>query len=183
MKKLIYLVAGLFCACAWSEGPSHSMSQAERDQAQQRLAQKGHQIEDAYKEAMKLCYQNFDVVSCRTQAREQRIEALAALRKEELPLKAMDRQIRAEEAQSRLAERQSEAKRQQEEAERAKVSSDAKKRADAQAKKQIDHALQGTKRAEYEQKQRDAAQHRADLEKRMRDRNQEPAAPLPVPRQ
>jgi hypothetical protein len=43
--------------------------------------------------------------------------------------------------------------------------------------------LQGTKRGEYEQKQREAAQRRAEIEKKIRERSKEPAAPLPVPGQ
>ncbi len=191
MKTLIFVMGLFVSACAWSEGPVVSAtvdatnlpSQEALNQAQQRLVQKGHQIEEAYKDAMRQCYQKFDVVSCRTKARDQRIEAQAELRREELPLKAMDRQIKAEEAQRRLAERLSEAKRRQEEADRAKTTSDDKQATDALAQKQMDSTLPGSKRAEFEQKQRDAAQHRADLEKRMRDRNTEPAAPLPVPRQ
>lgn len=191
MKTLIFVMGLFVSVCAWSEGPVVSAtvdatnlpSQEALNQAQQRLVQKGHQIEEAYKDAMRQCYQKFDVVSCRTKARDQRIEAQAELRREELPLKAMDRQIKAEEAQRRLAERLSEAKRRQEEADRAKTTSDDKQATDALAQKQMDSTLPGSKRAEFEQKQRDAAQHRADLEKRMRDRNTEPAAPLPVPRQ
>ena len=130
---------------------------------------------------MKQCYQKFDVVSCKIKARDRRIEARTALRREELPFKAMERQIKTEEARQRLAERQSEAKLKKDEADRAESVAGAKDRADANAQKQIEHALQGSKRGDYEQKQREAAQHREDVAKRLRERNKEPAAPLPVP--
>jgi hypothetical protein len=156
-------------------------SEEERAAERQRLDQKSQQIEDQYKQDMTQCYQKFDVVNCRMQARDRRIEAKAALRKEELPFKAMERHIKTEEAKQKLADRQSEAKLKKDEADRAEAIAAAKDRADANAQKQIDHALKGTKRGDYEQKQRDAAQHRADVEKKQRERSKEPAAPLPVP--
>ena len=156
-------------------------SEEDRAAERQRLDQKSQQIEDQYKQDMTQCYQKFDVVSCRLQARDRRIEAKAALRKEELPFKAMERHIKTEEAKQKLADRQSEAKLKKDEADRAEAIAAAKDRADANAQKQIDHALKGTKRGDYEQKQRDAAQHRADVDKKQRERSKEPAAPLPVP--
>ncbi len=156
-------------------------SEEERAAERQRLDQKSQQIEDQYKQDMAQCYQRFDVVSCRLQARDRRIEAKAALRKEELPFKAMERHIKTDEAKQKLADRQSEAKLKKDEADRVEAIAAAKDRADANAQKQIDHALKGTKRGDYEQKQRDAAQHRADVEKKQRERSKEPAAPLPVP--
>jgi hypothetical protein len=156
-------------------------SEEERAAERQRLDQKSRQIEDQYKQDMTQCYQKFDVVSCRLQARDRLIEAKAALRKEEVPFKAMERHIKTEEAKQKLADRQSEAKLKKDEANRAEAIAAAKDRADANAQKQIDHALKGTKRGDYEQKQRDAAQHRADVEKKQRERSKEPAASLPVP--
>ncbi len=168
-------------AVASASAPHAFPSEEERAAERQRLDEKSRLIEDQYKQDMTQCYQKFDVVSCRLQARERRIEAKAALRQEELPFKAMERHIKTEEAKQKLAERQSEAKLKKDEADRAEAIAAAKARADANAQKQIDHALQGTKRGDYEQKQREAAQHRADVEKKLRDSNKEPAAPLPVP--
>jgi hypothetical protein len=156
-------------------------SEEERTAERQRLDQKSLQIEEQYKQDMKVCYQKFDVVSCRINARDRRIEAKSALRKEELPFKAMERQIKTEEAKQRLAERQSDAKLKKDEADRAEAMAAAHERANANAQKQMDHALKGTKRGDYEQKQREAEQHREDVAKRLRERNKEPAAPLPVP--
>jgi hypothetical protein len=138
-------------------------------------------LDSQYKQDMSLCYQNFDVTSCRLKARDRRIEANSVLRREELRFNAQERQINAEDARRAVAERTSEAEQKNAEAERAATIAAAKDRADANAQKQIDHALKGTKRGDYEQKQRDAAQHRADVEKKQRERSKEPAAPLPVP--
>jgi len=198
MKKTLFALSLLWCTWSWcaeqggapepvtaAVGASSATplppSAEERRLEGQRLDLKGQQIEAQYQQDIKQCYQKFDVVSCRVQARERRINAKAELRKEELPFNAMERKLNAEEAQQRLKERQSEASNKQKETERAEALSRAKQRADANAQKNIDHGLQGTKRGDYEDKQREAAQHRADAEKKQRERNKESAAPLPVP--
>jgi hypothetical protein len=189
MKKLLValnLCWGLAVSAADAPMPAafHTSaypSEEARAQERQRLDQKGQLLEDQYKQDMTQCYQQFDVVSCKIKARDRRIAAKAALRKEELPFKEMERQIRTEEAKQRLAERQSEAKLKKDEADRAEAIAAAKERANANAQKQIDHALKGTKRGEFEQKQRDAEQHRENVARKLRERNKEPAAPLPVP--
>lgn len=188
MKKT--LVALMACACLFAQavesaevvdGASSFPTPEAREQERARLDAARQQLETQYNEALKQCYQQFDVTSCRLKARDRRIEANQALRKEELRFNAVERKIQAEDARRRLEERNSEAARKDAEVQRAQAVSAARERADANAQKQIDHALQGTKRGEYEQKQRDAAQHRADVEKKLRERTKEPAAPLPVP--
>ncbi len=170
-------------APAASQTASGFPSEAERNDVRERLTRQRQALEDQYKQDMKLCYQNFDVTRCRLQARERRIEANEALRKEELRFNAQERQIHADQSRRSLTERTSEMERKKAEAERAASIAASKERADANAQKQIDHALQGTKRGEYEQKQREATQRRSDLEKKQRERNKEPAAPLPAPNQ
>jgi len=190
MKKTTFFLTACICMSTWaasvagsgsvsSDLPTPEMRQEERA----RLAQARQQLEDDYQSALKQCYQLFDVTRCRLEARDRRIEANQALRKEELRFNAIERQVQAEEARSRLAERNSEASRKDADVQRAQAVAAARERSDANAQKQIDHALQGTKRGEYEQKQREAAQHRADVEKKIRERAKEPAAPLPVPTQ
>jgi hypothetical protein len=156
-------------------------SQAERDEERARLSQQRQQLENQYKLDMKQCYQKFDVTSCRLKARDRRIDANAVLREQELRFNRLERHIQVDDSRRSLAERNSEAEQKRTEAERVAAITAAKKRADDNAQKQIDHALQGTKRGDYEQKQREAAQHRADVEKKNRKRNKEPAAPLPLP--
>ena len=156
-------------------------SAAERNEERLRLSGERQALEDQYKQDMQQCYQKFDVTSCRLKARERRIEANASLRKEELRFNAQERLIHALEARRQLAERNSESEQKKAQADRAAAVAAAKDRADANAQKQLDHALQGTKRGEYEQKQREAAQRREDAAKNMRERKGEPAAPLPVP--
>jgi colicin import membrane protein len=196
MKKLLLCFFVGFCslasaadvavqppAVAASQAASGFPSEAERNQESQRLTRQREALENQYTQDIRQCYQKFDVNRCRLEARDRRIEANSALRKEELRFNAMERQIHTEEARRNLAERNSEAKEKEAQAKRAAAIQASKDRADANAQKQIEHELQGTKRGEFEQKQRDAAQHRADIEKKQRERNQEPAAPLPVPGQ
>lgn len=198
MNKLILCVWPLFCAASWAVEPVLTPqaptaapvasqetpdfpSATERSEERARLGGLRQALEDQYKSDMTQCYQQFDVTSCRLKARERRIEANALLRKDELRFQAQERQIHALETRRNLAERSSEAEQKKSEVERAANVAAAKDRADAHAQKQIDHALQGTKRGEYEQKQREAAQHREDVAKKIRERKAEPAAPLPVP--
>ena len=162
-----------------SQYPTEEARNAERD----RLTKARQQLDDEYNQAMKSCYQAFDVNTCRLKARDRRIEAKNGLRQEEIRFNKLERQIQTQEAQKKLADRTSEAEVKRLEAERAERVAASKDRADANAQKQIDHALQGTKRGEYEQRQREAAQRRADIEKKRRERSKEPAAPLPVPGQ
>lgn len=198
MKKLMLGVWLVVSAASWAVEPALTPqaqtavlaasqdtpsfpSETERNAERTRLSNLRQALEDQYKSDMTQCYQKFDVTSCRSKARERRIEANALLRKDELRFQAQERQIHATETRRNLAERTSEAEQKKSEVERAANIAAAKDRADAHAQKQIDHALQGTKRGEYEQKQREAAQHREDVAKKIRERKGDPAAPLPVP--
>ena len=184
MKRTLVALIGCACLLALADvpdGASALPTQEAREQERARLDAARQQLEAQYNEALKQCYQQFDVTSCRLKARDRRIEANQALRKEELNFNAIERKIQFEEAKRRLEERNSEASRKDADAQRARAVASARERADANKQKQIDHALQGTKRGEYDQKQREAAQHRADVEKKLRERTKEPAAPLPVP--
>jgi hypothetical protein len=177
MKKFLLLWLCCWCAWAWAD----DLTEAERNDERTRLSQQRQQLEDTYKQDMRLCYQKFDVTSCRLQARDRRIEANAILRKDELRFHALERRLQAEETRRSVAERHSEAETKNAESQRAAAMVAAKERADAHAQKQIDHALQGSKRGDYAQKQREAAQHKADVEQKLRERSKPPAAPLPVP--
>ena len=185
MKKIVLAGLVLFATCmaaAQSVSPAADVPSAEVRQAEgARLAAMRQKLDDNYQQEVKACYQKFDVTKCRIEARERRIHENEALRKEELRYNASERRIQAAEAVQRTEEKNSEAKVKEADAQRAQAIQASKDRADANAQKQLEHALQGTKRGEYEQKQRGAAQHRADVEKKLRERTKEPAAPLPVP--
>lgn len=186
MKKYLVILSVMLCTVAWCEEIAVGVqadfpSDIERSAERTRLTIARQQLEDQYKKEIKQCYQNFDVTSCRIQARDRRIELNTALRQQELRFNAQERLIHAEETRRSIADRNSEATMKEAEAQRAAAISASKDRADSNAQKQIDHALQGTKRGEYEQRQREASQHKVDLEKKLRERNKEPAAPLPVP--
>ena len=190
MKKIGFALLLVLSTWAWSDETTTTdvsptvaplSDEAARHAERERLTRARQQLEAQYQDDMKTCYQYFDVTSCRLKARERRIEANALLRKEEIRFNASERKIQAEQARRTVADRNSEAERKKSEAERAAAIAASKDRADANAQKQIDHALQGTKRGDYEQKQREAAQHREEVAKKLRERNKEPAAPLPVP--
>ena len=184
MKTMILCFMCVVCswdAYAQPKPPASAPSLEDRQAEGQRLSARRQALEETYQQELKVCYQKFDVTTCRIQARERRIQANADLRKEELRYNATERRIQAAEALQRTDEKTSEAKIKEAQANRAQAIQAGKDRADVNAQKQIEHALQGTKRGEYEQKQREAAQHREDAAKKLRERNKEPAAPLPVP--
>jgi len=123
MKKLLLCFFVGFCslasaadvavqppAVAASQAASGFPSEAERNQEGQRLTRQREALESQYTQDIRQCYQKFDVNRCRLEARDRRIEANSALRKEELRFNAMERQIHTEEARRNLAERNSEAK-------------------------------------------------------------------------
>jgi colicin import membrane protein len=179
MKRcFIAMVCGLAGLAAWAED---FPTPEERQATSERLTEQRDAIERDYKQALKDCYQRFDVNACRSQARERRIAADKALRPEELAHKAMERRVRAEEARQRLEEKTSDAKQKEDAARRAQALEARQQRADAAEQKQIEHELKGTHRGEYEARLRQAQEHRANVEKRLRERGKPPAAPLPVP--
>lgn len=144
-----------------------------------RLQAKRAALEQAFQQDMAICYQQFDVTRCRNVARDKRIEANAALRKEELRYNARERRMAAEEAQLRVEDKQREAQRKAQEAAASEVSVPAQgnRPSDVAAQQRSDNL----QRAAYEQKQREAADRRSSLEKRLRERDKPPAAPLPIP--
>ena len=169
-----WLLSAMVCA---EEFPTIEERQAINND----LSARRSAIDAQYKQALKACYQNFDVNNCRVQAREQRIAADKALRPEELAYKAMERRINVAETRQRLADKNSEAQQKEAEAQRAQALEERKQRAGTAEQKQIDHALKGTHRGDYDERLREAQAHRANVEKRQRERNKTPAAPLPVP--
>ncbi len=142
---------------------------AQTEQLQARRAA----MEQAYQQDMAVCYQRFDVVSCRNEAREKRIETNAALRKDELAHNARERQRAADEAQRRADEKQRDA---QEKAVQAST-----REAIPNTSPKSPSSQDSSQRAAYEQKQREAAERRSNIDKRLRERDKAPAAPLPLP--
>ena len=142
---------------------------AQSDQLQARRAA----MEQAYQQDMAVCYQRFDVVSCRNEAREKRIATNAALRKDELAHNALERQRAADEAQRRADEKQRDAQ------DRAVEASTRETNPNISPKAQPIN--DNNQRAAYEQKQREAAERRSNIDKRLRERDKAPAAPLPIP--
>jgi hypothetical protein len=180
MKKRVIALWTLLCvvgALAQDVSPAIP-SEAERAALSQQLAARRQQLETDYNQAMTLCYQKFDVTSCRLEARERRLQAHAVLRKEEIAFNAIERRLKVQEAERRSAENNALA-REREQTRQTDAADSAKAAADRAAQKQAEHAAQGQQREAYDQKQRDAAQRRMDLEQKRRDRAKPPSAALP----
>jgi colicin import membrane protein len=151
----------------------------ERQAESARLDARRLALEDRYTQDMRLCYQEFDVTSCRLKARDRRIEDNVQLRKDELAFKNLERQIKAEEIKQRMLDKQAQA--QQQEVERQHAAQEAQERVQEQAAKVSAHEAKGEQRQAYEKKQREAQSHRDNLERKLRMRDKPPAAPLPEP--
>jgi len=177
------------------EAAERERIRVERDAAGQR-----------FDEAQKACRSKFAVNDCVDQARRERDEVLTELKRQERVLNDAERKRRAAERQKALDERHSPERQQEEAQRRAKALADQKARearaADKAAQRLPDGqpAPQGSprspaspgshgispeeaakNRAEYEQRMREAQQHKAEVEARNAKRKQPPAAPLPTP--
>jgi hypothetical protein len=146
-----------------------------------RLEKKREEMDATYQKAMRECYQRFDVVGCQLKARDKRLEVLAVLRKEENKFNALERQIKAFESIQRTAEKTSEAQQQEAAIQREEAQQSAKDRQERTEQKKQDYDNQGKNRPNFDAKQSEAAQHRADTEKRLQERTNAPAEPLPSP--
>ena len=146
-----------------------------------RLEKKREEMDATYQKAMRECYQRFDVVGCQLKARDKRLEVLTVLRQEENKFNALERQIKAFESIQRTAEKTSDAQQQEAANQRQEAVQSAKERLERNQQKKVDNESQGKNRANFDAKQREAAEHRADTEKRIQERTNAPADPLPSP--
>jgi len=146
-----------------------------------RLEKKREEMDATYQKAMRECYQRFDVVGCQLKARDKRLEVLSVLRKEENKFNALERQIKAFESIQRTADKTSDAQQQDAANQRQEAQQAAKDRLERTEQKKQDYDNQGKNRTNFDAKQREAAEHRADTEKRLQERTNAPADPLPSP--
>jgi len=178
---LLILCMGCNSAFAQILSASDIPSDEERLAESTRLEKKREEMDAQYQKAMRECYQRFDVIGCQLKARDKRLEVLTVLRKEENKFNALERQIKAFESIQRTAEKTSDEKQQEAMAQRQESMQAAKDRQDRTEQKKQDYDSQGKNRANYDAKQREAAEHRADTEKRVQERTNAPADPLPSP--
>jgi colicin import membrane protein len=146
-----------------------------------RLEKKRDEMEAIYEKAMRDCYQRFDVVGCQLKARDKRFQILTVLRKEENKFNAIERQIKAFESLQRTAEKTNDEQLQDAANQRQEAIQAAKDRLERTEQKKKDYLDQGSNRPNYDAKQREAAQHRLDTERRVQERTNTPADPLPSP--
>lgn len=177
------LLTGLVCNSSIAQIFSASDIPSDEDRLAEstRLEKKREEMEATYQKAMRECYQRFDVVGCQLKARDKRLEVLAVLRKEENNFNTLERQIKAFESIQRTAEKTSDAQLQEAANQRQEAMQAAKERQERTEQKKQEHENQGKNRANYDAKQREAAEHRADTEKRVQERTNAPADPLPSP--
>lgn len=178
---LLLLCVGCNTVFAQILSASEIPSDEERLAESTRLEKKREEMDATYQKAMRDCYQRFDVVGCQLKARDKRLEVLAVLRKEENKFNALERQIKAFESIQRTAEKTSDAQQQEAAIQRQEAVQAAKDRQERTEQKKQDYDNQGKNRANYDAKQREAAEHRADTEKRLQERTNAPADPLPSP--
>ncbi len=188
MTHYKFFVTFLFMLCVGSSvsfaqilSASEIPSDEDRLAESTRLEKKREEMDANYQKAMRECYQRFDVVGCQLKARDKRLEVLSVLRKEENKFNALERQIKAFESIQRTADKTSEAQQQDAANQRQEAQQAAKDRLERTEQKKQDYDNQGKNRANFDAKQREAAEHRADTEKRLQERTNAPADPLPSP--
>jgi len=188
MKHYKFFATFLFMLCLGSNvsfaqilSASEIPSDEDRLAESTRLEKKREEMDATYQKAMRECYQRFDVVGCQLKARDKRLEVLAVLRKEENKFNALERQIKAFESIQRTADKTSDAQQQDAANQRQEAQQAAKDRLERTEQKKQDYDNQGKNRANFDAKQREAAEHRADTEKRLQERTNAPADPLPSP--
>jgi len=178
---LLMLCVGINASFAQIMSASEIPSDEERLADGTRLEKKREEMETNYQKSMRECYQRFDVVGCQLKARDKRLEVLSVLRKEENKFNALERQIKAFESIQRTAEKTSDAQQQDAAKQREEAQQSAKDRLERTEQKKQDYDSQGKNRPNYDAKQREATEHRADIEKRLKERTNAPADPLPSP--
>ena len=190
MNKLAFLLAAGLALPAAAQN-----QQAEEAAERARIASERTRIEAEFEQANKACYQKFAVNDCIADARAKRRELLADLRRQELVLNDADRRRRSserlEEIEKKTADRRAaQASAPVPAASAASAPAPAKAastpasapraaRAPREPKqpKQVDT---GTNARRYNERLEDAAQHKAEVQKRAAEAKKD-VRPLPVP--
>lgn len=189
------LIAGLLALIAL--GASAQVIDVAAERA--RIAAGRKAADERFKAEEKACYARFAVTDCVAEAKVRRREAVGELRRQEIALNDLERKDRAAKRLREIEERNSNAKQEQAANQRAKAqvqqqgreqrsAGKAKKqepRAEAAPKaprtpKPMDPAEAAEHRRQYEDKLRDAEEHRKRVAKHLAERKKPPAAPLPA---
>ena len=193
MKRLTIALAAL-AGAMMAQG--NDQNAAERA----RIREERAQAQRVYEERERECHERFAVTTCMDAARAQRRQAMERLRHEELVLDSAERKQRAAARETRVREKQiaQEAKPAPSVVpERAAAPTKARSKTPskapgsttddvvpaANATGRISEEQARRNRAAFEAKQKQAAEHRAEVERRNAERSQgsKPSAPLPVP--
>jgi len=190
MNKLAFLLAAGLALPAAAQN-----QQAEEAAERARIASERTRIEADFEQANKACYQKFAVNDCIADARAKRRELLADLRRQELVLNDADRRRRASERLDEI-EKKTEDKRAAQASAPAPVASAASAPVPARAAsaaasapraaraprepKQPRQVDTGTNARRYNERLEDAAQHKAEVQRRAGEAKKD-VRPLPVP--
>jgi colicin import membrane protein len=191
MKRIVVALAA--CAVAvFAQGAAADQTALERA----RIRDERAQAQRLYEERERTCHERFAVTGCLDAARAQRREALDRLRHEELVLDSAERKQRAAARAMRIREKQiaQESKptplvvRERQAAPRKPVPKAAPERvsgadAAASATPRLSEEQARRNKAAFDAKQKEAAEHRADVEQRNAARSQKTRskAALPLP--
>jgi colicin import membrane protein len=206
MKRPLALFFVAVCAVATAQTAEKSSNDAAMDQERARIAAERRKVDAQLKVDEAACYKQFAVNQCLAKVRAENHKVSADLRRQEIALndarrreKGMAQQARidqkeaerrskparpaAGDADARSASRTSRAETEQARAEMRRSNQQDKQRShDAELGDRADRAAAApANRALYEQKLQKAAAHRAEQEKRNRERTKPPAAGLPTP--
>jgi colicin import membrane protein len=162
-----------------------------------RIREERAQAQRLYEERAKVCNERFAVTGCLEEARAQRRDTMDRLRHEELVLDNAKRKQRAAERASRIREKQIEQEskpgplvvRERKEptprpAPKTAASAGSERASQPSLTPRINEEQAQRNKAAFDTKQKQAAEHRADVERRNAERLQKgkPAAPLPTPK-
>ncbi|TFZ08481.1 hypothetical protein [Ramlibacter humi] len=197
-------IAAVFLLLA-AAAPAWAQSQQEVAAERARIAAERSHIEAAFTQAQKACYQKFAVSDCIDEARDTRREQLADLRRQEIQLNDAERRRRSAERIKDLDERQSQEKQDQKAQSRGKALADQQTR-ESRAATKADKAAQAASAAQaraqkaagketkdptlpdaqanasrYDERMKEAQEHRAKVEKKQAESQKPAKAPLPVP--
>jgi hypothetical protein len=155
-------------------------------------------LEAGVKQQEAACYARFAVADCLYQVRVQRRAAMEQLKKQEIVLNAAERKLKAEEQLERLKAKTSPQQLEEEAARRLEALAAQQEREDRAVQKAKDAALPtpGTREAkpgepapdsiknqqQYQDKLKEADEHRASRQKSNQENSGAPAKPLPAPR-
>jgi hypothetical protein len=174
MKKLLLVLATLILPLAL-----HAQDEQAEAAQRSRIAAERAQAEAVFREKEKACYARFAVNDCLAEAKAQRRQVLADLRRQEVTLNDAQRKRKAAEHLRAIEERSSPEKQQREAQQRDKSLADRQDREAAAARKAADRAAsQASAPANAAQRQEQVVRRQAEASAARNERAEEAAQNL-----